>query len=157
MEGVLPVAELPGPALETVPDQSEERLDGVVEVEAVQRLLAVEGNHLEVAQVLQAVAQAVGVRVHRRVAEVGSGLNVEQEQQPVHVPEAFEPELPRQLVVEVVHLVLADLAQVADRLVPDGFDGLPERVLQILGNREGVLVAVFVEPVEEALAVGREE
>ena len=157
VEGVLPVAELPGPALETVPDQSEERLDGVVEVEAVQRLLAVERNNFEVAQVLQAVAHAVGVCVHRRVAEVGAGLDVEQEQQPVHVPEAFEPEFPRQLVVEVVHLVPAHLAEVADRLVPDGFDGFPKRVLQVLGNREGVLVAVLVEPVEEALAVGRQE
>ena len=54
-------------------------------------------------------------------------------------------------------LSLRDLAQIADRLVPDGFDGFPKRVLQVLGNREGVLVAVLVEAIEEALAVGREE
>ena len=52
---------------------------------------------------------------------------------------------------------LRHFAQVADRLVADGFDGLPERVLQVLGNREGVLVAVLVEAVEQALAVGRQE
>ena len=57
----------------------------------------------------------------------------------------------------VVHLVPEHLAQVADRLVADQLDRLAQRVLQVLGDRERVLVAVLVEAVEQALAVGGQE
>ena len=80
--------------VEAVADEAEQGLDGVVEVVAVQRLLAGQAHQLQVAQVLQAVALAVGLRVHRRVAEVRARLDVEEEQQPVHVAQAFRPSRP---------------------------------------------------------------
>ena len=102
---------------------------------------------------LQAVALAVRLRIDRGVAEVGPRLDVEQEQQAVHVAQGFEAEPPGEVVVgAVVEPVLENLAQVADRLVADQLDGFAERVLEILGDREGVLVAVVVQVVEQASA-----
>ena len=125
----------------------------MVQVVAVQGLLAGQAYHFEVAQVLQAVALAVRLRIDRGVAEVGPRLDVEQEQQAVHVAQGFEAELSGEVVVgAVVEPVLEDLAQVADRLVADQLDGFAEGVLQVLGDREGVLVAVVVQVVEQASA-----
>ena len=75
---------------------------------------------------LQAVALEVGFGVHRRVAEIGARLDVEEEQQPVHVAQALQAELSGERVVRsVVELVLEHLAQVADRLVADQLDRFP--------------------------------
>ena len=150
-------AALPG-AVEAVPDQAEQGLDGVVQVVAVERFLAGQAHQLEVAQVLQAVALAVGLRLHRRVAEIGARLDVEEEQQPVHVAQAFQAELPGERGVgTVVELVLEHLAQVTNRLVADQLDRFAQRVLQVLGDGEGVLVAVLVQAVEQAPAVRRQQ
>ena len=140
-------------AVEAVADEGEQGPDAVVQVVAVQGLLAGQAHHFEVAQVLQAVALAVRLRIDRGVAEVGPRLDVEQEQQAVHVAQGFEAEPPGEGVVgAVVEPVLENLAQVADRLVADQLDGFAEGVLQVLGDREGVLVAVVVQVVEQASA-----
>ncbi len=145
-------------AVEAVADQAEQALHGVVQVVAVQRFLAGQAHQLQVAQVLEAVALAVRLGVDRRVAEVGARLGVEEEEQPVQVAQAFPPErLGERGVGAVVHLVLQHVAQVADGLVADQLDRLAQRVLQVLGDGEGVLVAVLVEVVEQARAVGRQQ
>ena len=140
-------------AFEPVANQPEQGLDAVVQVVAVQGLLAGQAHHLQVAQPFQSVALAVRLRLDRRVAEVGPRLDVEQEQQPVHVAQRLEAELAGQRVVEPVDPVPGDLAQVPDRLVADQLDRFAQRVLQILGDREGVLVAVVVQAVEQARAL----
>ena len=63
-------------AVEAVPDQAEQGLDGVVQIVAVERLLAGQPHQLKVAQVLQAVPLEVGLGVHRRVAEIGGGASM---------------------------------------------------------------------------------
>ena len=113
----------PPGAVEAVPDQAEQRPDGMVQVVAVQRLLAGQAHQLQVAQVFQAVALAVGLGVERRVAEIRTCLDVEEEQKPVHVAQAFQSELSGERVVGAfVQLVLEHLAQVADGLVADQLD-----------------------------------
>ena len=67
-------------ALEAVADQSEQGLDAVVQVVAVQGLLAGQAHHLQVAQTLQTVALAVRLGLDWRIAEVGPRLDVDQEQ-----------------------------------------------------------------------------
>ena len=140
-------------ALEAVADQPEQGLDAVVQVVAVQGLLAGQAHHLQVAQPFQAVALAVRLGLDRRVAEVGPRLDVEQEQQPVHVAQGLEAELAGQRFVEPVDAVPGDLAEIPDRLVADQLDRFAQRVLQILGDRERVLVAVVVQAVEQARAL----
>ena len=68
---------------------------------------------------LKAITLAVRLGVHRSVAEFGASLDVEQEQQPVHVAEGFEAKLASEFFVEFIHPLLAHLAQVADGLVAD--------------------------------------
>ena len=139
-------------AVEAVPDQPEQGLYALVDVVAVQGLAAGEAHELQVAQVFQAVALAVRLGVHRGVAELRPRLDVEQEQQAVHVAQGFLAQLPRELVVEPVHPLLANLAQVPDGLVADELDGFAQRVLEVRGDGEGVSVAVVVQAVEQTHA-----
>ena len=44
-----------------------------------------------------------------------------------------------------------------DRLVADELDALPQRVLQVLGDPEGMPVAVLIQPVQEALPAGGQQ
>jgi len=90
-------------AREALPDQAEQLLQTVVEVVAVAGLVGGERGLFQLAQVLDAVALQVGLGVDGRVAQFGPGLDVEQEQQPVHVAQAFQGELVGQ--VGVVALV----------------------------------------------------
>ena len=109
-------------------------------------------HELQIAQMFQAVALAVRLGVHGGVAELRARLDVEQEQQAVHVAQGFLAQLPRELVVEPVHPLLANLAQVPDGLVADKLDGFAQRVLEVGGDGEGVPVAVVVKAVEQAHA-----
>ena len=142
-------------AVEALPNQAEQLPDAVVQVVAVQGFRAGQPHQLQVPQALQAVALAVRLRVQGRVAEFRARLDVEQEQQAVHVAQGLQAELLGQLLVgTVVELVLGDFAQVADGFVADQFDALAQGVLQVFGNGEGVLVAVVVQAVEQALVGG---
>ena len=155
--GAAPREEVSAPAVETLADQPEQGLDAVVQVVAVQGLLARQAHHLEVAQPFEAVALPVRLRVDRRVAEVGPRFDVEEEEQPVHVAETLQAEFARERIVEPVDAVLGHLAEVPDRLVADELDGFAKRVLEVLGDREGVLVAVLVQVVEQARALVRKQ
>ena len=145
------------PAVEAVPDQPEQGLHALVDVPAVQGLAAGEAHQLEIAEMLEAVALAVGLGVHRGVAELRAGLDVEQEEQAIHVTQGFEAESPGEGVVEAVHPLLADLAEVPDGLVSDELDALPECMLEVRRDSEGVLVAVVVQGVVQARALGGEK
>ena len=125
----------------------------MVQIVAVAGFVGGEPRHLQVAQVLQSVALAVGVRAHGRVAQLRARLDVEQEEQPVHVAQALSAQGTGQGVVQVEQLVVAHFAHVADDLVADQLDRLPKRVLQVLGHGEGVLVAVLVQAVQQAMAL----
>ena len=103
---------------------------------------------------LEAVSLAVGVGGHGRVSELRARLDVEEEEQAVHVSQAFPAQLVRQgVVVQAEELVVAHVAHVPDDLVADQLDRLAERVLQVLGDGEGVLVAVLVQAVQKAMAL----
>src|SRR5690606_424672 len=117
-------------------DQAKEAAQAEVEEVAVAGGGAGEGDELEVAQGLEAVAQAVGVGLHRDdgvalvVFELGAaGLDVEEEEQAVEVHQRLARQLARELVV-AEELLLADVADVADRLVGDELDGLAGAVLE---------------------------
>ena len=122
--GAAPRKEVPAPAVETLADQPEQGLDAVVQVVAVQGLLARQAHHLEVPQPFEAVALPVRLRVDRRVAEVGPRLDVEEKEQPVHVAEALQAEVAGESLIELIDPVLGHLAEVPNRLVTDELDGL---------------------------------
>ena len=141
--------------VEAVADEAEQLLDAQVQVMPVARFLGGQPRHLQVAQPLQPVAAPVRLGVQRRVVQHGPRLDVEQEQQPVHVPQRFEPErVGERGIGPFVDALLRDFAQMPDRLVADELDALPQRVLQVLGDPEGVPVAVLVQPVQQALPAG---
>ena len=108
-----------------------------------------------VAQGLEAVAGAVLLALQRRVAQLGPRLDVQHEQQAVEVAEALAGQLAREILAE--HLFMADLAQVPDCLVSEQLHRFAHAEFQILGHREGVLVRVLVERVEERDAIRRAE
>ena len=93
---------------------------------------------LQFPQLLQAVAFAVNLGFEGEVSEFRSGLNVEQEQQPVHVAQA----LSREGVCEVfaVDAFPGDGAQVAHGLVAQKLNSLAQGILEVLGYGMGVFV-----------------
>ena len=139
-----------GRALEHDPKQS---VDCVRNEMPVLVLLGLQGDEGKVAQRFEAVAGTVGLGVHRREAELRPGLDVEEEQQPVHVAQAFRRQdagVQRVLAREHALLLLAALLDdQRRRLVAEQFDGLAQRELQILGDAVGVPVALFVDAVDQ--------
>ena len=144
-------------AVKTVPDQPKQRLDTFVDVVAVRGFVACEADEFEVAQVFQTVPFAVCLGVNRSVAEFRAGLDVEQEQQAVHVAQGFQAQLTGKLVVELIYAFLAHLPQIPDGLVANKLNGFAERVLEVFGDGEGVFVAVVVQVVEQTHAFGGEQ
>ena len=88
-------AAAPLAAVEPFPDESEEGLDALVKVESGARLLRGELDQLQIAEPFKAVSGAVGVRSDRSVAQLRPRLDVEEEEQPVHVADALQPQLAR--------------------------------------------------------------
>ena len=152
-----PVEQCALAAVEAFADQAEERLDALVQVVAVAGFVAGQAHQFEVAQMFQAVALAVGLGFQRGVAEFRAGLDVEEEKQAVHVAQGFEAQFRGERVVQAVDALLADFGDVADGVVADQFDGFPQGVLEIVGNGEGVLVAVLVQAVVQAHALARQQ
>ena len=136
--------------LEAVVEQVEQGGDGLVQEGAVPGLLGGQGDQLQVAERFQAVALAVLLGAGGQVAQFRPGLDVEEEEQPVHVAQALEGEPAGH--VAAIEFLLAYLAQVAHRLVAEQFDGLAQRVFQVFGNGKGVLVGVLVQGVEQRRA-----
>ena len=97
-------------------------------------LLGLQRDEGEFAQRFQAVAGTVGLGVHRREAELRPRLDVEEEQQPVHVAQAFgrqDAGVERVLAREHALLLLAALLDdQCRRLVAEQFDRLAQRELQ---------------------------
>ena len=138
-----------------------QRVDRVRNEVPVLVLLGLQGNKGEVAQRLQAVSRTVSLRVHRREAELRPSLDVQQEQQPVHVAQAFRRQdagVQRVLPREHALLLLAALFDgQRRRLVAEQFDRLPQRELQVLGDAIGVPVTFLVDAVDQGRAGLRRE
>ena len=133
-----------GRGAEAVADKAEYLLDAVVDVVAVQGVWGGDSHELEVAEVFEAVALAVCLGLQGGVAEFRTGLDVEQEQQAIHVAEALEAEVLGKPVVQLEDALLAHFAAIPDGLVADEFDAFAQGVLEVTGDGEGVLVAVVV-------------
>ena len=136
-------------------NEGEEAAEGGVEVGALMGGGGGEVDELEVAEGLEAVAAGVHVAfLDGDVAELGAGLDVEEEHQAVHHAEAFEAEgAGIDGVLAGVEALLAGaglVAELADGLVAQDLDGLAEGVLEVLADAKGVLVGVFVEALEQA-------
>ena len=145
------------PATEATIHDLEQALQAGLDEGAGLRPFGRQRDELQVAQRLEAVAEAVGVRLHRDHAELPAArLDVEEEEQAVQVGQRLGGEAPGKLVV-AVELVVADLAKVPDGLVGDQLDGPTSSVLQVRGDGERVLVAVLVERVVQARPVLRRQ
>ena len=136
-----------------------------MDVAAVASPLGVEWDQLEIAQRLQAVPQAIGGGVHGHHPQLlPARLGVEEEEEPIQPHEALALELLRvelllQLTVPfpLVDAVAPDVLPVVDDLIGEQLDGLADPLLQVRGDREGVLVRLLVQRVVQAAArVGRE-
>ena len=56
--------------------------------------------------------------------------------------------------IKLIYPLFPHFAQVPDGFVTDEFNGFPQGVLEVIGDGEGVLVAAFVQVVEQAHALG---
>ena len=124
-------APTPVVSVESLPDQAEERLGALVKVETVARFLRGELDELQIPEPFEAIPRTIGVGVDRGVAQLWPRLDVEEEQQPVHVSDALQTQVARQAVVKVVDALATHLAQVPDRLVADELDRLAHGILQV--------------------------
>jgi len=135
---------------EAATDEAEEHADGVVEEEAVTRFVGGQRGHFQLAQGIEAVAAAIGIVVHRQVAELlGPGFEVEEEQKAVEVAQSLLAELAGQVGIALVDLVVPFFHQITDGLVANQLNGLACGIFEILGNGEGVPVGVLVERIEQ--------
>ena len=136
--------------------QPEQDPDGLVEEVSVAVRIGFQRHQLQVAQGLQRVAFQIVVALDGQVAQRRTGLEIEDEQKPVEVADAAAGQALLQLAVwRGEDRILADGAQMADGFVAQQFHALPDGILQILGNREGVPVGVLVEGVQQGKAFGR--
>ena len=134
--------------LEALPHELEEAVQAAPDVLAVPVPGRLQTRHLQVPQPLEAVPSAVGLRVHRHVAQLRPRLAAEQEQQPVQVAQALRPQPLRQ--VAAPGLRPRRLApQRAQRLVAQQLDGLAQRVPELARDPERVPVAALVERVQQ--------
>ena len=134
--------------VDAVPDQVEQRGDGVVEVVAVAALLGGEVALLHhVAERFQAVAGPVFLALHGRVAQFRARLHEEEEEQAVQVAQT----LPGEVVgLDLLQDALVGLAEIPDHLVAQQFHCFAGAVFQVLRNGKGVLVGVLAERIEQA-------
>ena len=133
-------------------EDAEENLEAVVQEEAVLSLRRRQRDQLEIPKALEAVALAIGIRLHRNRAEVlASGLDVKEKKETIEPGEALRRQLGRELIV-VEDTLLLDLSPVPDRFVRDQLDGAAHSVLEVARHGVGMLVRVLVECVVEAEA-----
>ena len=139
-----------------VEDEPEEQADGVVEEIAVALLVGVESDAFEVAEGFEGVAFDVVLAFDREVAELGSGLQIKDEKEPVEVAQAAAGEFLFELLGGCVEdAFFPNVADVVNGFVAEQLDALADGVLEVLGHGEGVAMGVFVERIEEGEAFRR--
>ncbi|MBK7075896.1 MAG: hypothetical protein IPH44_26740 [Myxococcales bacterium] len=126
-----------GRGLGALEHHAEQQRQALVQVGAGPLLVGREIELLERAQAVEAVALGPRLDPERRPAELGAGLDVEQEQQPVHVAHALAGQLGGAVLGEQLLVASPELTH---RLVAQRLDALAQGVLEVLGHREGVLV-----------------
>ena len=136
-------------------DEREQQGQRVVQVRAVHGARAGQLDQRQLAEPVQAVALLVLPRADGQHLQLGRGLGVEQEQDPVQVAQR----LPGQRLRLVLRQRVEALgAAAADHLVGDDLDGQPDALAQVLGDPDGVLDGVLQHavPPDAALGVRRE-
>ena len=137
------------PWFESLPDQAEQLLETLLDVTAFPCGAGREPRQFHVPQPFHAVTLPVGVRVDRGVAELRSRLDIEQEQQAVHVPQALQAQLLGRSSASAG--CLGEIVpQRADSFVAEQFDRLAQGVLEVGRNSNRVPVAVLVQPVQQS-------
>ena len=136
--------------------KTEELAQGGVEVVALAGLGGVERDEFEVAQGLQAVALRVDVAfLDGHIPKLWTGLDVEEEHEPIDEPEALQAEVGRVhgvfARVETLFALLRLFAELGHGFVAEEFDGGTERVFEVLADSEGVLVGIRIQAFEKAL------
>jgi hypothetical protein len=136
-------------------DQAEQAAQGGVEIKAVTRMGRVERLHLQLAQGFQAVALEVDLALgDGHIAQLGPGLDVEHEQQPVDHAQAFQAEVGRVELVfaaeEAFFGIRRLFAQLVGGLVAQQLDGFAQGVFKVFAHAKGVFVGVFVQAFQQA-------
>ena len=130
-----------------LPNHPEQTIQRIADVGALLVFFAAQLSRVHVPQAFKAVAKPVHLTFHGRIAQVRPALDIEEKQQPVHVPQAFARQLLgiRAALVDAFFLTLQPL----DRFIAQQLDGLAQRVLEITAYLVGVLVAVFVQLIQQ--------
>ena len=138
-------------------DQGEELSQGGVKVEAVPGLVPFKRDALHLPQALQAVGGAVGFGVHGGVVQLRPGLHIEEEEQPVEVPEALQGEAGGVQVALAEEGGLSAGADVVNGLVAQDLHRLPEGVAEVVGDGGGVPSGLCLHSVQQSLSFGGAE
>ena len=134
-----------------VVDHAEQQVQRLVQVEPGARLLADEAAGDQFAEALHAVARHVVLVVGGQDAELRAGLGVQQEQDPVQVPQRVPAQLPGQVAgFRDVPGRQAVRPDPVEDLVGDDLHRLAQALAELGGHPDGVL-AGLVHPVGELL------
>ena len=138
--------------------QPEQHRQRIMQIAAVALNFGGERCQLQFTQLFERIALEVDLGIHWCVTQLWACLDVEQEQHPVHVAQTF----PRQLAgiqfvlaaEDAFFLFLRLGNQLPRGLVADQFDAFAQGVFQVFRNTVGMLVGVFIQCIQQALAVG---
>ena len=136
-------------------DEREQPAEGVVQVRALDGARAGQFDQGQVTEPVEPVALVVLLRADRQHLQLGRRLRVQQEEDPVQVPQRLPGERLRLLLRQRVEsLGLPAL----DHLVGDDLDRQPYALAQVLGHAHGVLDGILEDavPPDAALRVRRE-
>jgi len=93
-----------------------------VQVVTVAGFLGRQWHYLQVAQRLQAVSASVDGALHVGVTEFGPRFQIQQEEQPIHVPQALQRQPIRVLLT--VDPFMSDFTQVVEGFIGNELDSL---------------------------------
>src|SRR5215831_13844258 len=130
-----------------------------MKIKALLRLRRGQGHHLQLAQRLQAITQAVGLALEWGIAEFWPRFDVEEKQEPIEIAQTLMRQCCWIDFLSALRTTKdptpAPLPEVPHRLVPQELNGLAHGIFKVLGDTIGVPVGVLCQSVEQGYTRAR--
>ena len=119
-----------------------------MEVAPVTIFFAGQRNHLKIAQRFQTVALQIGFGGHRRIAQLRARFDIEQEQQTIHIPQAFAAQLIRvnSSFPGVIGQLVVD--EITHRFIAQQLNALTQGIFQIFRHAKRMFVRIVIQRIE---------